>query len=227
MDLYEYVADRPTFATDPTGLKKCCVEKFDVPANRKVTFDDGVRIAFVLPAALPQAPLPFVPVYGFIGQSLFEYFEMNATFIEDKDKDCCCACCEYRQYVKGEFKLGGVVQDHMLPGGKLKKAAFQEDGVPAPTGLPGYAAGQPAFYGHRADAGFANDVYDTPNRATGCKYKGKDAPGIRGYRGPAAKFEAHLEFRGQIIDTCNKNAVRKTADWKVDLDRELNKAAAK
>lgn len=219
LNLYAYVEDRPTFATDPTGLKKCCVDSFDTPAARSGQQVQDINALVPLPAGVAGPPAPVL-----VAQRVFESFEMRAKFKNEQagdaaTKDCCCECCEYRQFVRGEFKANGVVVAHRLATGLLSKTVFAEDGLPAPTGLAGYGAAQPAFYGHRADPGFANDVYCDPNRATGCTYIGKDAPGISG--GLGTRLEAHLEFRGVIIDTCNRNREIDRKEWKVDLDHTV------
>lgn len=99
---------------------------------------------------------------------------------------------------------------------------FLEDGVPAPTGLPGYRANQPAFYGHRADPGFPNDVY-TANRASWCNYKGIDEPGLqrRGLGITGSRMQADLDFIGRIIDVCNGGGTVAKKKWSVRLDHTI------
>ena len=134
-----------------------------------------------------------------------ESFNMNADF--SSRESCECGCCEYRQYVRGRFLANGAAVTHQLPSGPLSATTFQEDGIPN-----FYGAGSHAFYGHRADAGFPNDVYQAPDRATGCEYRGFDRPGISG---PQDLYEVDLEFRGEIIDTCCWNRVLRSSTWRV------------
>lgn len=133
-------------------------------------------------------------------------FEMDAAFRDN------CACCEYRQEVKGEFKLKGKKVNHeMNTGVWLMKNAYKEDGFGTPT-----PAGTNPHYGHRAEGlNPAHDRYSNPaNRGAGCNYDGSDAPGWNRIKaGVTYSFE--LDFRGKIIDTCNGTDVR-THTWDVD-----------
>ena len=96
---------------------------------------------------------------------------------------------EYRQYIKGYFKINGVEITKPLYGGaNLEKTVYHEDGDGA-----GFR------YGHRADAGSTSDVFSNPNRATGSRYRGWDDPGVRGPSGTTVDFS--LTFKGQTFDT--------------------------
>jgi hypothetical protein len=124
--------------------------------------------------------------------------------------DCLCSCCEYRQFVRGEFIINGVGVRHVLPDGDLDTATWHEDGIPNR-----YGPGLHLFYGHRANPGFANDVY-TPNRTNGCEYRGHDDPGVI-TGDPNATAEVRLQFRGEILDVCN--STRQTVEWRVEFTR--------
>jgi len=166
---------------------KCCPQTFTVPASRSgnqiIDLGPGVRKAG-------------------------EAFNMLATFAEGQGK-CQCACCEYRQYVRGSFKLNGQIVPHPLPSGFLSPINFQEDGV---VGIP-YGP----HFGHRDEIGASDDLY-LPTRREGCEYQGNDFPAIRGV--PGDTFDFNLEFRGEIIDVCN-NVVLQSMTWKVKFSGRL------
>jgi len=132
-----------------------------------------------------------------------EVFNMLATFAEDQGK-CKCACCEYRQYVRGSFKLNGQIVLHPLPSGFLSPVEFKEDGV------AGVAYGP--HFGHRDEIGAPDDLY-LPTRQDGCEYQGNDFPGMAGR--PGNTFDIELEYRGEIIDVCNSNVVLQSTTWRV------------
>jgi hypothetical protein len=141
-------------------------------------------------------------------------FKMEAKF---KGK---CECCEYRQHVKGELKRGGrAVEFPLGPGDKLEKDTYHEDCVRRePT------ADYNRCYGHRADRG--NDItktfdtYKNPaTRATGCDYEGTDTPGIS-RTAPGQKVRINVTFKGEIIDVCDGNKVKKSNTWTVNCGND-------
>lgn len=139
------------------------------------------------------------------GNRLHESFNMNADFVGFL---CCkCSCCEYRQYVRGSFTAGGAAVVHVLPGGAMDPVVWREDGVPNHFG-----PGAHFFYGHRGDPGTITDVYQSPNRADGCEYRGFDDPGIS--TTPLVAMTMNLEFRGEIVDVCT-GKTKRTATWTV------------
>ena len=122
------------------------------------------------------------------GGRVSEYFEMNIDW-DGTGTNCNCSHGEYRQYVKGYAKINGVQINKPLYGGAfLSKTTYHEDGD-----------GAGHRYGHRGDAGFATDVFSNPDRATGCRYRGRDQPGAIGPSGTAVDFK--LTFKGQTYDT--------------------------
>lgn len=173
---------------------------FNVPANRSGCFQTA-----------------------FTGGSRFdEYFEMNIDFL-DAPYPTTCAVGEYRQYVRGEFRVNGVVKSHLLadprggpaptmlpaPSGPFAGDNFQEDGADLP--------GPPRVilqYGHRIDTPgntFTNNLF-TPDRLTGCTYRGKDQPGRGGFTGQ--RVSVNLDFRGQAVDAASGD-ILDTATWSV------------
>jgi hypothetical protein len=134
-------------------------------------------------------------------------FAMTARFRDN------CACCEFRQYVKGEFKLKGKVVPKLLePGVLLDKNVFREDGFGAVV-----PAGANQHYGHRSDPNNpVGDRYLNPaNRATGCNYAGTDAPGWYRVKNGTA-YSIDLTFQGFIIDTCNQVSLAPVHTWTVN-----------
>jgi hypothetical protein len=142
-------------------------------------------------------------------------FRMDVDFTTGGD--CRCECGEYRHFVRGTFTLNGRPVTHLLPnpaGGArpmLPRPApgaavdnFQEDGA--------IVAGVNMFPGHRTlpQAG-PNDPY-LPDRATGCRYRGKDYPSMTGRVG-VDTFTMDLDFRGTVIDVCNSDAVTNSNEW--------------
>jgi hypothetical protein len=134
-------------------------------------------------------------------------FAMTARFRDN------CACCEFRQYVKGEFTLKGKKVPKLLePGVLLDKNVFKEDGFGAAV-----PAGANQHYGHRGDPNNpVGDRYLNPaNRATGCNYAGSDAPGWYRVKNGTA-YSIDLTFQGFIIDTCNQISLPPVHEWTVN-----------
>jgi hypothetical protein len=116
---------------------------------------------------------------------------------------CNCSCGEYRQYVRGKFTRNGSTVTHALCGSNLDPTTFQED--------CGIFGGTSYRYGYRSQA-FATSKF-TPDQAGGCRFEGQDAPGLTGSSGDTLGVD--LEFRGELIDTCNGNAVLASSTWNV------------
>ncbi|HEX8742792.1 MAG TPA: IPT/TIG domain-containing protein [Thermoleophilaceae bacterium] len=145
-----------------------------------------------------------------------EFFRMEADFAAP------CNCCEFRQFIRGSHIVNGTRINHLLPdpaGGPPRPMLprppagsandnFLEDGLSPPQ------AGMNVFYGHRSET-ITTDATDQylPDRPNGCQYRGNDSPFVSGPIG--ATFTLDLDFRGQIIDTCNGNAVKETREWTV------------
>jgi hypothetical protein len=136
------------------------------------------------------------------GNKLGAEFDMIAQF-SPTAIPCSCACGEYRQYVRGEFKRNGATVTHRLCGANLDPTTFQEDCA--------RIGGTDYKYGYRSIP-FATSKFTAPDQATGCRFEGFDAPGIRGSSGDT--LELTLDFRATLIDTCN-GATLDGAEWSV------------
>jgi hypothetical protein len=117
-----------------------------------------------------------------------------------------CTPLEYRQYVKGVFKVNGVVKQHSLCGDDfLSPTTFKQDGCgPGPTIKPCTA------YGHRACPAHSKDMY-VPNQSTGCGFYMEDEPGFTNISN-GNRYELDLSFRGEIINTSTGSIVQ-TRTW--------------
>lgn len=140
-----------------------------------------------------------------------EEFDMQATFSGDGPGSEDCACYEYRQEVRGTFKINGRVVPHYLPSGFLDPRGWLEDGDPLASYGP--------HYGHRSEQGAVDDQY-LPARADGCKYRGHDFPQLGGNNGD--RFEIDLEFRGLVLDSCHgADNVVESVTWQVQFTGRL------
>lgn len=136
------------------------------------------------------------------GTRLGASFDMIANFTPPSGGNCSAG--EYRQYVAGTFTANGNPVVHSLGGGRtLHPTNFQEDGD----------VGAGTVYGHRSVVGTLSK-FDTPDQATGCRFKGHDDPGISSSVSGTV-LGINLKFRGDLIDTSNGNAVLATSSWSV------------
>jgi len=131
---------------------------------------------------------------------VFERFEVRAEWSSAEHRGeasyCAAECGEYHQFVKGYLKTssnkdGSDLKDvsgKVFGGKPLDEKVFQEDGLDN---------NPKARYGHRNEKQTMNEKYE-PDRATGTKYVGKDAPGV--HIGTFADFD--LTFIGKLVDTC-------------------------
>ncbi len=132
--------------------------------------------------------------------SVFENFEVQVEWSSAKYRGeanyCAAECGEYHQFIKGYLKSssnkdGSDLKDvsgKVFGGKNLDEKVFQEDGLD--NNLK-------ARYGHRNEKQTMDEKYE-PDRATGTKYVGKDAPGV--LIGTFADFD--LTFMGKLVDTC-------------------------
>jgi hypothetical protein len=134
-------------------------------------------------------------------------FEVEAEFRAN------CACCEYRQYLKGEFKRNGKKVPHVLEAGvNLDKDTYKEDAFGNPP-----AVGNNQHYGHRDEPNNPDhDRYSNPAvRGAGCKYYGNDGPGWNSIN-PGETYSYDLHFLAVILDTCNQVSLLPTHTWDVN-----------
>jgi hypothetical protein len=153
-----------------------------------------IRFAVSLPVDVT------IPAFAGVGAAIGKQFKVTADFSSDGTE---CACCQYRQFVRGyAVQLGVRVAGPQIYGGNLDPVKFREDGYAD-------AAGRLRPRGHRQDPGKPNDQY-SPTQATGCHYESEDTPQC-----PVGQ-ELHLEFLGMIIDTCEGRVIE-LRTWKVDV----------
>jgi hypothetical protein len=147
--------------------------------------------------------------------------ELYAPFaIEAEDLD---APVEYRQYVRGWYKLDGRNFPQRTGSDKtgpwIVKRTFTEDGT------KGNGA-----YGYRDDTDAIN-YYHAPGSTTpdgdGSSYYGHDTPGIQTDAPTENEIEFQLEFKGQLINpttgavyeergwTCVGHAIRTSTGWEI------------
>ena len=127
-------------------------------------------------------------------------FDMKASFTSSTNS---CADGEYRQFVKGVFKIDGVAIEHVLCGQVLLSPdQLQEDGCPP----PGCSA-----YGYRSCPEHPYNQF-LPTRATGCTYEGYDAPGLTA--DPGQTVEMDLTFEAFLLNTATGEHLA-SANWKV------------
>jgi hypothetical protein len=136
------------------------------------------------------------------GTELGVPFDMIAEF-SPTQIPCSCACGEYRQYVRGEFKRNGTTVTHRLCGTTLAPTNFQEDCA--------RIGGTDYKYGYRSIP-FPTSKFENPDQATGCRFVGHDYPRIRGASGDT--LEINLDFYAELVDTC-RGATLAGAEWSV------------
>ncbi|HVR47270.1 MAG TPA: IPT/TIG domain-containing protein [Candidatus Binatia bacterium] len=177
---------------------------------------------------VPTARSGCTTVAAGAGNKMGEKFNMEIDF-DSTGPGCVCSCCEYRQFVRGTFTVNGVTKVKMLrnpaggpplkllprPAAGAASDNFREDGLVTPD------PGMNVWYGHRAEpiTTDTTDIYQQPDRATGCQYRGNDFPGYAGLPGTTVSID--LDFRGQVIDTCNGNAVVQQIEWTVTCSGTL------
>jgi hypothetical protein len=134
------------------------------------------------------------------GHKLAAPFDVKAEFKNDGGD---CSEGEYRQFVRGVFRVNDVAIVHVLCGNVLLDALeFREDGCPP----PGCTA-----YGRRACPQDPIDQY-LPERPTGCRFEMWDAPGLTA--DPGDKLEIDLEFRGELRNMATDELLDE-ASWRV------------
>ena len=170
------------------------------------TPSDAAPGACVTREDIPDNVSPVVNRSGQIRQT----FEMNVDWSNTPPEArkpgtsyCDCMCGEYRQYVKGHLIINGTPEKSPLWGGAvLEEDVYHEDG--------------PARYGHRNETTAANEKF-IPDRASGCSYRGNDAPGV--FIGD--DIDVLFHFKGQTYDSCNQ-VFGKAHEWEFKFKGKLN-----
>ncbi len=139
-------------------------------------------------------------------------FTTTATFTAGSGETC--APGEYRQYVKGTFKVNGTALDHVLCNSvKLLPTVFQQDGCP-PSGC--------TAYGYRACPDHPYNKF-TPDRAKGCQFSMYDAPGFNNITAPGT-YNLDLSFEGKLVNTASGGAVLVSGSWTTSGSTVVTKA---
>lgn len=154
---------------------------------------------------MPLSYTSFAPPNGNVapavnGTKFNAPFNVTATFSNPGGS---CAPGEYRQFVKGTFKVDGTTLDHVLCGPvKLAPTVFQEDGC-RPTTC--------TAYGYRACPQHPYNQF-LPQRNDGCDFKMYDAPGFSNISKGKA-YSIDLTFEGKLIDTAAGGKVLVAKLW--------------
>lgn len=168
------------------------------------------------------------PVAG--GNRGGEQFRMELDFHEPA-YPAACAVGEYRQFVRGTIVINGTTISFGMPNATPGRPAvtllprpapgaasdnFQEDGILSAN----LGGGGDFFYGRRLETrGFATDVYQSPDRMTGCEFRGFDSPGF-GPHVAGDTFAFDIDFQGQAYDRANSEVLR-FADWNFNCSGTL------
>jgi hypothetical protein len=165
-----------------------------------------------------RTPCGIAPATGGLNRG-GEQFRMELDFHEPTHP-AACAVGEYRQFARGTIVINGTAiafgMPNSTPGGPAvtlqpRPAAgaasdnFLEDGIPSAR----LGGGGDFFYGRRLETrGFPTDVYQAPDRLTGCQFRGFDAPGYSGPPGDTFAFD--IDFRGEAIDRADSTVLQTT-----------------
>ena len=203
----------PLSMFDPTGYcaKNCNIKDFKLKEDGCKEYKNTLKDGTVLNG------------YGYS-------FSVDLTFAEP------CECCSYRQYMKGsqtiEYIVKGKVTNtiplYPIPGppGGPKPPEWEEDcvivEVPDPA-RPGQKKKVKNCYGNRNAAPKENDKYTDK----GCGYHMHDIPGLEDLSILASldpritiRFTMNMEFKLEVIDTCNGNKVIDTKIVKAKCSKD-------
>jgi hypothetical protein len=162
-----------------------------------------------------------LPAADLLSASLGRTFVMAAKFASDGYPSL-CGCAEYRQFVRGSFKINGVVKEHPLPNPSGGPPLFLLPRPPPGSADDGFRedgnSGPATAYGHRNAAPDKFGAY-RPEQRTGCRYDGIDSPVLLGKVGDRVEIE--LDFRGQIIDVAAGAEVIVEKTWSVSCSGVL------
>jgi len=201
--------DPPEFPDEDDSDHKCCVTRFDTPADK-----------------YPQGKVPVHHTVIRGRRILFGAWRNEAVF-ECDESGCSCPCCQYRQYLKGfgEVTRGGTVVEKFRIWGKYRK---KENGkiVKIPIPVPDYwqedTKGKldkegnilpPVAYGHKPTQNPLQEAYWDKD----CQYWMHDRPKWAPRTRPGDTTRWHLEFKGKIIDVCRRNPNPPTKLWNMKI----------
>jgi hypothetical protein len=133
-------------------------------------------------------------------------FDMKAEFTTAVP--CTCVSGEYRQFVRGFFKINGTALTHALCSNTMSTTTFFEDCATV--------SGTNYKYGYHSIP-FATSNFSNPDQATGCNFVGFDYPGVNiGSLSTGDKVEIHLDFQGKLVDASSGDAQLAASSWTVD-----------
>jgi hypothetical protein len=199
----------PITTTVTTDSPRCCPpedKKFQCPSDKGN--DDSKREENVVMAKIQLGDGTEKEIKG---TRVYVPFDVEIDF---SDQGACkCACCEYRQRIRGSYKkkIDGTWREikMRLPDGEISATEFKEDGIPDRDGKGQH------FRPGRHDTKDPNEKYTQK----GCHYKAHDEPSLTG--SPGTPYAVDLEFAGEVVDICNndpktgKPTVLARKTWKV------------
>jgi hypothetical protein len=202
--------DRKTFPMSQVFSPTACLGR---EPKEGAPFQDGRPLFGRGPIRIPILGVPFfpkectarrfeAPLDAISDEAVkSEEFQMEADFVP-RGRMFRCACCEYRQFVRGTFTdANGSPVPFDMPSGPLSATSYCEDGA-----IDEFGAGKHGFYGHRATS-TPGDEY---SGGASCKYHGREAASC-----PPTET-MHVEFLGLIVDLCRHRVTAKRT-WTVDL----------
>jgi hypothetical protein len=175
---------------------------------RAIRCADLATVSFPAPALQPEY---FAPTGQFgIG------FIVRAQIAPTIRQGCNCRCVEYRQFVKGYFKINGAIQQHSLPNGNnLDPERYFLDGPKNCRDVYGYRVTgnkymlRTAYYSNEPSSDEARPNHDE----NGCYFFLSDYPHLSS-RTTGERLEINLGFRGVFLDKCT-NTVLIQQEWTV------------
>ena len=178
-DPYPYLLSNPINYIDPSGLF-CCVQGCSHTAS-------SLHVEVALPWCSFRQNAQGIAVFG-------ASFKAHAKF--DEDLLCDCACCQFRQTVKGYIRWRKFPNDKTWTYQRHEKV-WVEDCDP-----------NLGCYGHRhSPVQRARDYY-RGGRPRGCEYEMQDDPGLYGVKALAIRerskieIQINLDFHLGVYDTC-------------------------
>ncbi len=178
------------------------------PKDENLTFTITPRLSSGRFTNIPTGTLPATFGSGIFGAS----FSMNSQVRGQGGLPGACVdgeCGEYRQFVRGFFRVNGRDVVHRLCSNTLNSTTFHEDCVTI--------GGTNFKYGYHSIP-FDTSQFTNPDQTTGCTFNGFDHPGFNlSSLNSGDRLEINLEFQGKVVDTCTfGHFTFDFASWKVE-----------